>query len=337
MPAPCAPGAPSARRASRSRAGRGTRRTARAWRRCRSARSARRRSGPATPTTAPAITSEWPDRYFVRRLHDEVRAVLERAADRGRGERVVDRQQRAVAVGDLGERRQVRDDARRVGDGLDVEDPRRAARPARPRPPRRRSCPRTRRRRRAGRTPRSPGSGSCRSRTWPMRSRSPARSSDRNVAWIAAIPVARAMPASAPWSSATASPSAIDRRVVDPAVGVARLLAREDRGQLLGVARRRTWRSGRSGRTSASGATTGTREAARIARVEGPGRVARSSPADATPGGRRPAAAPRDTRASRGPSPGPRSRGLARRASTVHRLVGPLEQVVDGLAVVRDR
>ena len=49
--------------------------------------------------------------------------MLQRPADRGRGKRVVDRQQRPVAMRDLGQGRQVRDDARRVGDGLHVEDP----------------------------------------------------------------------------------------------------------------------------------------------------------------------------------------------------------------------
>ena len=53
--------------------------------------------------------------------------MLERAADVGRGERVVDDEQRPVAVGGLGQGGQVGDDDGRVGDRLDVEDPRRAA------------------------------------------------------------------------------------------------------------------------------------------------------------------------------------------------------------------
>ena len=120
-----APGARPARRASRSRAGRGTRRTARASHRCRSAPSGRRRSAPRPPTTAPAITSRVTREVLGGGLDDEVGAVLERAADHRRRERVVDREQRAVAVGGLGEGREVGEDARRVGDRLDVEDPRR--------------------------------------------------------------------------------------------------------------------------------------------------------------------------------------------------------------------
>ena len=58
-----------------------------------------------------------------RRLDDEVGAELERPAQDGRGERVVDDEQRAVAVGELGQGGDVDDDDRRVGDRLDVEDP----------------------------------------------------------------------------------------------------------------------------------------------------------------------------------------------------------------------
>ena len=74
-----------------------------------------------------------------------------------------------------------------------------------------------------------------------------------------------------PWSSATASPRAVDGRVVDAAVGVPGPVAGEDGGQLLGVrgGERRGLVDGHGGGHLAHG---GTREAARIARVEGPGR-----------------------------------------------------------------
>ncbi len=57
-----------------------------------------------------------------RRFDHEIRAEVERAADVGRGERVVDHVCRAVAVGQLGERGVVGQVGRRVGDGLGVQD-----------------------------------------------------------------------------------------------------------------------------------------------------------------------------------------------------------------------
>ena len=57
-----------------------------------------------------------------RRLDDQVRAELERAADVRRGERVVDDVGRAVLVGEAGDRCVVGHDGRRVGDRLGVDD-----------------------------------------------------------------------------------------------------------------------------------------------------------------------------------------------------------------------
>ena len=55
-------------------------------------------------------------------LDHEVGAERQRTADVGRGERVVDDVRRAVAVGELGQDRMVREVGRRIGDGLRVED-----------------------------------------------------------------------------------------------------------------------------------------------------------------------------------------------------------------------
>ena len=57
-----------------------------------------------------------------RRFDDEVRAEVERAADVGRRERVVDDVRRAVAMGQLGERGVIGQVGRRVGDRLGVQD-----------------------------------------------------------------------------------------------------------------------------------------------------------------------------------------------------------------------
>ena len=63
-----------------------------------------------------------------RRFGHEVGAELDRPAEVRRGERVVDDQQRSVAVGDLRERRDVDDHDRRIRDRLDVQDARRGGR-----------------------------------------------------------------------------------------------------------------------------------------------------------------------------------------------------------------
>ena len=55
------------------------------------------------------------------RVHDDVRSVLDRSAEVGRGERRVHHQGEAVRVGDLGKRGEVGDRPRRVGDDLGVD------------------------------------------------------------------------------------------------------------------------------------------------------------------------------------------------------------------------
>ena len=140
-----------------------------------------------------------------RRLDDEVGAELDRPAEVRRGERVVDDVAGAVAMGQLGERGVVGDDDRRVGDRLGVEDARRRGRQGRldrgeighvdelgrdAEPARRRR--------------------SSSARVVPYEAavatiRSPAETSDTSAAWIAAMPDAKAKPASAPSSSATAA------------------------------------------------------------------------------------------------------------------------------------
>ncbi len=59
-----------------------------------------------------------------RRVHDDVGAVLERPAQVGRGEGVVDHQRDRRVVGDLGDRRQVHDLQPRVAQGLAEDQPR---------------------------------------------------------------------------------------------------------------------------------------------------------------------------------------------------------------------
>ena len=82
----------------------------------------------ARPATTPGDDVAVAGQELRRRLDDEVRPELERAADVRRGERVVDDVRRAVLVGEPGDRRVVGHDGRRVGDGLGVDDPRSARR-----------------------------------------------------------------------------------------------------------------------------------------------------------------------------------------------------------------
>ena len=132
-----------------------------------------------------------------RRFDDEVRAELERPADVRRGERVVDDVRRAVLVGELGDRRVVGHDGRRVGDGLGVDDVR-SARPAmrRGHGGRCRSCRRSRPGRRTARSVDAAASASSRRPPAGATTRSPARSCDARAAWIAPMPDATARPAS---------------------------------------------------------------------------------------------------------------------------------------------
>ena len=60
---------------------------------------------------------------FGEALHDEIRAQFERPAKHGRGERVVDDQRRAPAVGDLSQSRNVNDFEQRVGDRFRQYEP----------------------------------------------------------------------------------------------------------------------------------------------------------------------------------------------------------------------
>ena len=143
VPRPSRRGARPAARGSGSRAGRGTPRAGRA--------SPRYRSGPldAGDPLGRAGDDAGDDvavaaQELGRRFDDEVRAELERAADVGRGERVVDDVRRAVAMGQLGERGVIGDVGRRVGDGLGVQDAGRAPRRGPRRPRRGRSCRRCR-------------------------------------------------------------------------------------------------------------------------------------------------------------------------------------------------
>ena len=58
---------------------------------------------------------------FGEGVHDDVGAVLEGAAQEGRGHGVVDDQRHAVAVGDFGQRGDVGDVAERVADGFAID------------------------------------------------------------------------------------------------------------------------------------------------------------------------------------------------------------------------
>ena len=137
-----------------------------------------------------------------RRFDDEVRPELERAADVGRRERVVDDVAGAVPVGELGELRVIGEEGRRVGDRLRVQDPGRGGREGVARRRRDRSCRRSRPGPRSRRT--CAGAGRPRRAVLAIdaTTRSPARRSDASVAWMAPIPDARASPASPPASSA---------------------------------------------------------------------------------------------------------------------------------------
>ncbi len=81
------------------------------------------------PATDPPRMSRVAAEVLRQRLDDEVRPELDRAAQDRRGERVVDDEQGAVPVGELGQGGDVDHDDRRVGDRLDVEDAGRAERP----------------------------------------------------------------------------------------------------------------------------------------------------------------------------------------------------------------
>ena len=64
-----------------------------------------------------AVTAE----EFGERMHDDVGAVVERLAQIGRGQRVVDDQRHLGFARDLGDRLDVGDDAARVGDRFDED------------------------------------------------------------------------------------------------------------------------------------------------------------------------------------------------------------------------
>ena len=188
------------------------------------------------PTTAPAITSRVTRQVLRPRLHHEVGAVLERPADRRRGEGVVDGQQRPVPVRDLGERRQVGEDAGRVGDGLDVEDAGPGGGQRRPRPldvggvdvrdldaePPERGGRLRARRPVADLPDDQPVAGPQEGQEARVDRRHAGRQRDPRLGAV---------------ELGDRVAEGHDRRVVDPAVRVARLLAREHRRQLLRVAR----------------------------------------------------------------------------------------------------
>ena len=58
---------------------------------------------------------------FGERMHDDVGAVIDRLAQIGRGERVVDDQRHAGLARDIGDRLDVGDDAAGIGDRLDED------------------------------------------------------------------------------------------------------------------------------------------------------------------------------------------------------------------------
>ena len=120
----CRSAAPCASRASSARAAPARRRTARRRRPSssggRRSRSATRPRSPGTvmpwpTTTAPPTTSRVAAAVLGRRVRDDVGAERERLLQVGRGEGVVDDEQRARLVGDLGERGDVGDAEQRVG------------------------------------------------------------------------------------------------------------------------------------------------------------------------------------------------------------------------------
>ena len=177
-----------------------------------------------------------PGQVLRRGLHHEVGAVVERPAHGGRGERVVDRQQRAVAVREVGEPRQVGEHAGRVRDRLDVEDPGGPGRERRldrggvgrvdiadvdAQPPERRD--------RLG--PRRPVAHLPDEHPLPGPDEAQERGVDRGHAGRERDPGLGVV------QLGDRIAHGHDRRVVDAAVRVPGLLAGEDRGQLLGVAR----------------------------------------------------------------------------------------------------
>ena len=71
-----------------------------------------------------ADTVAVPAEILGERVHDDVGAVVERPAQVGRGDRVVDDQRDAVPVGDIGQRRDIGDVAQWIADRLAVDRPR---------------------------------------------------------------------------------------------------------------------------------------------------------------------------------------------------------------------
>ena len=140
-------------------------------------------------------------------LDDEVGPELDRPADVRRGERVVDEVRGAVAMGQVGQGDVIGDDDRRVGDRLRVQDP-----------GRRGGQGRLDRGEIADvdevdRDPSRPNTVASWDRVVPYTARvatirSPADRSVPIAPWIAPIPEAKANPASAPSSSATAEAKA---------------------------------------------------------------------------------------------------------------------------------
>ena len=81
----------------------------------------------ARPVEGAAVDDQPADRVavaaekFGQRMHDDVGAIIDRLAEIGRGQRVIDDQRHACVLRDLGDRLDVGDDAARIGDRLDED------------------------------------------------------------------------------------------------------------------------------------------------------------------------------------------------------------------------
>ena len=69
----------------------------------------------------PPIELPWPPEKFRQRMHDDVGAVIDRADQIGRRQRVVDDQRHAGLAGDRGDRLDIGDAAGGIGDQLDED------------------------------------------------------------------------------------------------------------------------------------------------------------------------------------------------------------------------
>ena len=210
-----------------------------------------------------------PGQVLGGRLDHEVGAVIQRPAHERRRERVVHREQRAVPVGGVGEGRDVGEDAGRVGDGLDVEDGGRGGRQRGLDGGDVGGVDVRRSRSRGGRTPRRPACASCRS---PRCRRAVGRRRGAATGAPRGSPPCRSRARSRPRPRGARRRRRPARSRSGCRCGCRRSPAARRSGPRPARRRRprRTSPSGRSARDVGVWRTAGMRDAARIARVEGP-------------------------------------------------------------------